>query len=1170
MAVTITSPAHEEAVVLSPDAGGLFTVSISGSNTDSGAPTTTVSIQAWWDDAEPDGLPWRSEEQVISGSTWTASFSNVPYASAYQISAKGASASEVTSVFSIRRPLQVIIPKAPGGEVPVAEGTGTVGSLEVLGLLGANAGDTVGVAIPRLLEEYASSPPEQLTGQYKAVASDYHSVREGRDYLLEVWLKADRPGSRLTIEWSAGGGYGTISPTGDPEDLMPGAPGDFIVNNLELPTEWTRFRAKVTWTFPPEWSYQMEMAVPGLFHFNQSTGSEQNAVQSIAGLRMVPYPGNEETWATEYPEIPGHPDAWIYLGTNRIPYAGDSTWLFPVEMETRYGGLPNASGSWSAASTRFPLRPNEDNRQPYQGFPRTFIRGPGLHELFAWIEEDDPHVIATSFTTEQFGFDVTPFSAEVKVLRGSGFFQGAPNDVAGFSVSEDAVPTNLVDLSGGISSMTFDVISNDDTEMLMHRPVSLEDPNFGLILGDVTGVEISENGIAAVTADSALRRLVRTTSLNPSSQETLAEYVRFLLEGSGFSEREIDTRAVPFERTTPRPGGTVDLWTRVKELLALHNLEITMVGEKVWVRPRYSVTYEGVRLPASIRDEEGLRRTITEGDAAREVSVTFHETKQVGDWTTNPPEVFSTGPLYPAGGWSEDVKILQVDAGETLEETLDLNASIFSVVQPECVVWVDRDEWWNSVYAVSGSDGLPIVPQRWIDAGGNLSVRRSDDTRSLIVTLTGANLPNLAPFQIAMSAGPSDRYSSLRLLGSGVVLEEKTLSIPTGVSENLVFSETAPNTNSELISSLEEAYTTAISAAKWHSGSTMEISGYEPDLWRWRLLEREGIGGLNLQSFGNMAGARFRAGRRVWRVQTVETSPEGSQFTAREDTTFGEFQDGLAMYRAQEPEVVGAPYAPEPFGGWKQQSFDDFNAEYAGMTFSDFTTRPLRRDDVPTPPELPNGWGNVVLNPSFEQSLANWEGALVERVRIQDFLPSTQGTPFEGTGDYAVLIPSRTSAVLSPRYQVAVEPGQWIGVRGSFMKMGNVLLGGTILGFRLTWYDSTGSPTPGPENLVHFSLDTPLALQEAWEVPGGATPAAFASLSIAYEQVQGTLLSREQFLADGIMLVVADSEEEALRRTSTYVDGDSPDSYERISYWGGGNSPSARENSNTIVRDLGE
>lgn len=1171
MSVTITSPTEGAVLELTPNSEGRFSVTVSGTNSDTSR-IPHVGLSSYSSDAEPDGWFWSAENQYVSGTSWSATFHDVPYSSEYRVAVYYPEEGWEYRLFSIRRPLQIMVPAEPGAEVPLS-------GLRVEGLLGANIGDTVGVAIPQKLgaSGYASSPPFQVTGEYQPIRSDYHTVREGRDYLLEVWLKADLPGSRLTIEWDRVSGFGTTSPTGDPEDLMAGEPGEFIVNNLELPTEWTRYRMKVNWTLPGDREYPFgAMAVPGLFHFNQSTGSEQNAVQSIAGLRMVPYPGNEETWASEYPEIPGHPDAWIYMGTNRIPYAGDSVRLFPVEMETRYDNPPDAWGSWSNGFITLSPSPWEPTRLPFQGFPNVSVRAPGAYTLFAWIQPEDPEddalVLSRTFTTKQFGFDEPPATPEVKVLNGSGFFQGEPGDIAGFSVSEDAVPTNLVDLSGGIASMTLDVMSNDDTEMLMHRPISLADPNYGEIIGEVTGVEMGENGIASVTADSALRRLVRTTVIEPTSYENMAEYLRLLFEDSGFSESEIDIVEVPSEWSTLYPGGERELWTWLKELLSLHGLEAVMVGTRVRVRRRDTHSIEDTYLPASISDEAGLRRTITEGDAAREVSVTFHETEQVGRWTVNPPEVISVGPLYPAGGWSEEVKILQVDAGESLEETLDLNASIFSVEQPECVVWVDRNERWNSVYSVSGNDGLPIVPQQWIDAGGSLTVRRSDDTRSLIVTLTGANLPDLAPFQIAMSAGPSDRYSSLRLMGSGVILEEKTLTIPTAVSENLVFNESAPSIDSELITNLEEAYTAAVASAKWHSGSVMEVSGFEADLWRWRLFGTPVDGGINLQSFGNMAGSRFRTGRRVWRIQTVDTTPEGSQFTAREDTTFREFQRGHAMYLDQSEGSIGAPYTSEPHGGWKQQTFEDFNAEYAGMTFSDFTTRPLRRDDVPSPPELTNHWENFVLNPSFEQSLANWfvepPGAAA-RPSYRDIDPVDE--KFGGMGDFAVVLhrnPDEDYMSLINLGRAPVVPGQWVGVRLS-VKVLESYSNDMPLDMLIQWHPAGGGFIPPTVSSTILPVNEPRILTLVAQAPAAPDGGALSASMTFHAWVDGNF-EPASVMADGAMLVVADSEEEVLRRLNTYVDGDTPDNYERVSYWEDGNSPSARENSTTIVRDTGE
>lgn len=895
-------------------------------------------------DAEPSGWFWSDAVEVTPDASggFTHLFDNIPYATEYRIRASALN-QLAQSFFKFRREVEVQVPETPGAElIPYREGGNTLVDVVVA----ANVGDTIRVAMPSALPSYNSTPPGLGSVHYAPLASSWFYVRADATYLMEVWLKADRPGSRLTIEWDPRGGYGEMKATGTAGDETPGAPGNYIVNNLELPTEWTKYRAHVTWRRGTATSPSLN-SVPGWFHFNQDTGSERGAVQSIAGLRMVPLDPSERN---QYlPSIPGDPEAWFYLESNRIPY-GDTHFLYPPELEYRTDDLPLDSKRWLLMSSGG----NLDPRLFYRAVIPLQIPGAGSYPLHVWTGQGSSVTsgpIQTSFTTAPLGLSEPPTTPELHVLSGAGSIAGDPNNLAGYSVVEEAPPSNFADLSGGIPSITVDAPANDDTELLMHHRVELSDAIYGLVSGDVTGVEVSESGIATITADSPLRRLVRTVKIQPTSYEEFRIYLQGLLMEAGFPAEKISITAAPGRLDSLYPGGERDLWEWLKELLTLNRLEIVMVGDVVQIRDRRGpqALYLGQDRGASLSDPEALIRSTTQGDAAREVSVTYHEAEQVGEWVVNPRAIYNWGHLYPAGGWHEDVKILQVDAGETQEEELDTNGSFFSVFQPDCVTWVDREgPFHTSVYAVSGNDGLPIPPAMWLDYGGDLSVRISDDSRSIIATLTGANLPDLAPFQVAMSAGPSDRYSSLRLTGTGINLTEKTLTIPTGVAEEHVFTEEAPSIDSELLTNLEDAYTVAVAAAKWHSGAVMEVSGFEPDLWRWfgsRYQRRDPfLGGQVDQAFGNMAGSRFRTGRRVWRVQSVNTSPSGSEFTALEDTTFRDFQHGFVMFLDTDGAYGRTPSSVAPHGGWEGNTFADVNAVYAGMTFSDFTTRPLQAD----------------------------------------------------------------------------------------------------------------------------------------------------------------------------------------------------------------------------------
>src|SRR5690606_16632030 len=105
----------------------------------------------------------------------------------------------------------------------------------------------------------------------------------------------------------------------------------------------------------------------------------------------------------------------------------------------------------------------------------------------------------------------------------------------------------------------------------------------------------------------------------------------------------------------------------------------------------------------------------------------------------------------------------------------------------------------SSVYTVVGKDGLPIPVDQWVDGGGKVSVEIAEDTRSIILTVTGMAETEYAPYRLALGSGDSTFYSTLRLVGTGVVFDNKTLTMETSVDPDRVSQEGAPLIDNEHI-----------------------------------------------------------------------------------------------------------------------------------------------------------------------------------------------------------------------------------------------------------------------------------------------------------------------------------------------------------------------------------
>lgn len=106
-------------------------------------------------------------------------------------------------------------------------------------------------------------------------------IQPGETLIFEMWAKANKPNSRMTIAvrdqaGSALGrtGYSWKSVEGG------GATPSWPISSAVLPTEWTKFVSQIT-VPPGVTSFYLGSVTP-----NASSGTERGAVQSIAGLRV--------------------------------------------------------------------------------------------------------------------------------------------------------------------------------------------------------------------------------------------------------------------------------------------------------------------------------------------------------------------------------------------------------------------------------------------------------------------------------------------------------------------------------------------------------------------------------------------------------------------------------------------------------------------------------------------------------------------------------------------------------------------------------------------------------------------------------------------------------------------------------------------------------------------
>lgn len=538
-------------------------------------------------------------------------------------------------------------------------------------------------------------------------------------------------------------------------------------------------------------------------------------------------------------------------------------------------------------------------------------------------------------------------AVEVEIV-GNGQFAGAKANITEYSVTEDSTPVEASDSSGGTGQITFGAI--DDPSMfgsvlLLNDTVKLTDGDRGDTQGTINTLT-SNDRVLTVTADSRLGRLVVDKQADPVN-DTFANVIAYYLSLGGIvDDIAIDNSlsAIP----VIAQGWEGDLWTKIKELLVTVGAEISLVRGNVVIRP--------------VRERRAMEInnvseswTVGNIDLAQEVEINYYDS----EWKDN-------ALVYPPGGWNEDVSIYTVDAGQTVEVNIPVDVSITNITQPTVQLFVSREHASSSVYAVAGNDGIPIQPAQWTADGGSLTVAIGEDGKSLDVTIVGASgdSARYAPFRIAVSAGPSDYYSSLRVVGDGLHYTQSTLTVPTSVDEGSTSRDVGVTVDNIFVKDINQAWDIALDVTgKWSApqrtlnitkadinrpGETQQsfdyatfedFDAYAVDegfttfgsfdtAWSGQTFEDFDNYWYDLvadqfefQVFGNANGARIQFRRAMYRIRSVSITPDGVSYMAEADTTFSDFDESADMTPGM--------------------TFGDFDASYDGLTFADFALIPL-------------------------------------------------------------------------------------------------------------------------------------------------------------------------------------------------------------------------------------
>ena len=459
---------------------------------------------------------------------------------------------------------------------------------------------------------------------------------------------------------------------------------------------------------------------------------------------------------------------------------------------------------------------------------------------------------------------------------------GVSLEVNNFSVTEETSPLAAGDAEGSVGYFTLDAEAPEDAPFgrWYGKKAVLIDSDYGITSGYVTGITDSEeSGTVTISCESLLTSL---NQYNISAQPYVGDlnglfeyYLSLVGITSGWT---VDYRVAGEQVVAP--GWHGELWLHLKQMASAYDCEIALVSGVIVLRPvRARVVTKNNDLPAT--------RELGGPSLARSVEVYYYDAEEV----TN--EL-----IYPPGGWAPEVEVFSVNAGETAEYTIELDASVSSIQEPEMRTFVSSGYESSSVYTIVANDGLPVPAQQWEDFGGSLEVTIGEDSTSLNVKLVGATgVPTTAgeespSFSVSLASGASgNQYSTLRIVGTGIRYTRHVETILTGVSETATATEVGITIDNPFFTSRDRALRAGSLAARSYSGPSLSLSGGLLDA-----LTKYETGSINSFTYGD--------------IQSLLEDELGSGFTYQD---VQDFYDGLGLANFAEIQNYWATLNPEGF-----------------------------------------------------------------------------------------------------------------------------------------------------------------------------------------------------------------------------------------------------------------
>lgn len=512
-------------------------------------------------------------------------------------------------------------------------------------------------------------------------------------------------------------------------------------------------------------------------------------------------------------------------------------------------------------------------------------------------------------------------------IDGTGKIFGGPSNISGYSVSEEAVPLDVGNSRGAVGEITIGAsedVAADGSGLLINDVITLSDGFKGTSIGTVNDVSIAD-GKLNITADSRLALLVTDAKAEPvhSTLETVFRYYLSLANITSNIVVNADIASIPVVAV----GWVGDIWVHIKELCAAYKVEVALVSNNIVLRSLRERT-------ALTGKDKSERLQLSNADLAQNVEVFFYNSE------------YSTARIaYPVRGWNAAADVWQVDAGQTISYTVPIEASLESVNVPQAMLTVDQDYSGPlSVYSVINGRAEAVDPAVWTANGGSVTaIVDPEDPNALVITLTGMNDSENAPYRIATAIDEDDNYNSLRITGAGVFITPQSYTISTGAPVTKTATDKGRAINSIFVNTQAQAYDNAVIAGGRSAGPNQVLTITTT------LINRKGDTGEVVYPAFSAFNTEW-AGKTFAQFDTAWAGKTFADFTARyydevstafENQAFGNVAGARRRYRQAYYRIISADNTANEitYTAERDTLFQDFNAENAGKTFAQFNAR---------------------------------------------------------------------------------------------------------------------------------------------------------------------------------------------------------------------------------------